>query len=163
MPMPDTERTGTRRATLFVRSDLPTPARKRRAAIAARLQRLVESGALDAVTVAEWNKHVPIDDETEGAFERDRYNEFSDWARSASVSLAPFFDTRECTSFQSGERRTELVLPAVCLAVYEAGDLRTVAPHARGRQTETIENCLDRLERATAEEATRQTPLSTAD
>ncbi|MFB6073998.1 MAG: HTH domain-containing protein [Haloarculaceae archaeon] len=160
--MPDTERTGTRRATLYVRSDLPTPASKRRAAITARLEQLVETGAVDSVSIVEWNKHVPISGER-GAFERDRYNEFSEWARDAGVCLAPFFDTRECYSFRSGDCRTELVLPALCLAVREDDRLRTVAPHASGTDTETIEDCISRLAHAATGTTTRRTPLTTAD
>ncbi len=159
--MPETEREGPRRATLFVRSDLPRPARERRGVLESRLDRLREAGQFDEVALTEWDKHLPLDGSCDPA-ERERYEEFRAWARSRGVELTPFFDTRECTCYETGTRRTVLVLPAVCLSVRDGDRLRAVAPHAGDSGTETIEDCLDRIERDT-DDATRTTTLTTAD
>ncbi len=49
-----------RRATLFVRSDLPAPSQKRCTAIKCELQELVCRGVLDDIETVEWEKRVPL-------------------------------------------------------------------------------------------------------
>lgn len=156
--MPATERSGEVRATLFVRENLPTPATRSSQTIIARLERLEADGLLEAYGVTSWAKRLPLDtDEADG--QRDRYNEFCDWARDQDVRLTPFFDTRECYSMETGEKRTELVFPAICLVVYEDGGLETVAPHADGPETVSVNDCLDRLAEQSTDEETGQTVL----
>lgn len=133
-----------RRATLYVRSDLPTPSRKRCTAIERELQELACRGVLDAAETVEWEKRVPLQGADDGT-ERTLYNEFSAWAREAGVCLAPFFDTRLCYSTSTGEKRRELVLPALCLAIYEDDDLVQVAPFADAGRAESVEECLEEL------------------
>lgn len=128
-PMPAMESPGERRAVLFTRRDLPTPARKRRDAVVQELRCLADRGSLSSFSVVDWDKRVPADG---ASAERERYGEFSAWAREAGVALSPFFDTRLCYSSETGRKREELVLPALCLAVYDGEDLTTVAPHADG-------------------------------
>jgi hypothetical protein len=135
-------RTGGPRVVLFTRAELPTPARKRRDAVVQELRCLAEGDALDGFEVVDWAKRVPIN---APSAERERYAEFSAWAGEAGVALPPFFDTRLCYCMETGEKREELVLPAMCLAIYEDGDLRTVAPHADGRRTVSVEDAIDRL------------------
>lgn len=157
--MPATERTGDVRATLFVRDSLPTQATRSSQTIIARLERLEADGLLEACSVTSWAKRLPLDgDEADG--QRDRYNEFCDWARERGVRLTPCFDTRECYSMETGKKRTELVFPAICLAVYEDGDLETVAPYVDGSETVTVTDCLDRIAEGSAEERTGQTVLT---
>ncbi|WP_336339123.1 HTH domain-containing protein [Haloarcula brevis] len=127
---------GGRRATLFVRTDLPALSRKRCIAIEGELRELACRGVLDDVETVEWEKRVPLQGSGDGP-ERTLYNEFAEWANEAGVCLAPFFDTRE--------KRQELVMPAVCLAVYEDGDLAQVAPFADAGRTESVEECLAKL------------------
>ncbi|MBV0903088.1 HTH domain-containing protein [Haloarcula salina] len=151
---------GERRARLFVRSDLPTPSRKRCTAIECEVESLVCQGVIDGVETVEWRKRVPLRGDNRG--ERELYNAFAAWAREADVALAPFFDTRLCYSTSTGERRRELVLPVVCLALYDDGALVRVAPFADGGRTESVEECiaaladsdgLSRLEATTASTA----------
>jgi hypothetical protein len=142
--MSQTDYPGERRAVLYVRSDLPAPSEKRRTAVETQLQELTCKGVLDESETRAWKKRVPV--ESGGPCrERDLYNEFADWARDAGVCLAPFFDTRRCYSTETGDRQKELVLPALCLTVYEDGELVQVAPFASGGRTESVEDCLDRL------------------
>ncbi|MBX0303148.1 HTH domain-containing protein [Haloarcula salinisoli] len=142
--MPNTECPQTRRAELFVRADLPTPSEHRRVAVENRLQELQCAGVIDGFETTVWEKRVPVGDED--CPERTRYEEFRDWATEAGASLSPFFDTRLCYSWQTAEKRTELVMPALCLACYEDDELVQVAPFARGGTPHSIEECLDDLE-----------------
>ena len=151
---------GGRRATLFVRSDLPAPSQKRCSAIERELQELVCRGVLGGVETVEWAKRVPLQGPDNGT-ERTLYNEFADWAREAGVCLAPFFDTRLCYSSTTGEKRRELVMPAVCLAVYEGGDLVQVAPFADAGRTESVEECIAELAETGTLPDTHSTTVST--
>jgi len=159
--MPNTECPQTRRAELFVREDLPTPSERRRRTVENRLQQLQCAGVLDSYETTVWDKRVPVADEE--CPERSRYEEFLDWATMAGASLAPFFDTRLCYSWETAEKRRELVMPALCLAVYEDDDLVQVAPFARGGTPHSIEECLDDLEAGRAPEPAGTVTVSTAD
>ena len=142
--MSNTERLRTQRAELFVRADLPTQSEMRQATVENRLQELQCAGAIDATGTTVWEKRVPV--ASEGCLEKARHQEFLDWAIEAGATLSPFFDTRLCYSRATGEKRTELVMPALCLAVYEDDELIQVAPFARGGTPHSIEECLDDLE-----------------
>jgi hypothetical protein len=142
--MSNLEYPGTRRAVFFVRNDLPAPSAQRRAELEQTLQDLVCAGVLDDVETVVWNKRVRADSAQDTA-ERNRYSEFADWARRARVSLAPFFDTRECYSTTTGEKETQLVLPTMALAVYEDDELVRVAPHANAGSTESVTDCVELL------------------
>jgi len=148
--MPAFEQPDELRAVLFTREDLPTPARKRRDAVVQELRRLAERGGLDAFEVVDWKKRVPV---ATASPERARHAEFEAWAGQTGVGLSPFFDTRMCYCTESVTKREELVLPALCLAVYADGDLTTVAPHADGLRTVSVEDVIDRLEVAEGAEA----------
>ncbi|WP_276271836.1 HTH domain-containing protein [Haloarcula litorea] len=156
-----TECPTTRRAELFVRGDLPRPARSRRAAVESTLTDLRRRGVLDEVETTEWRKRVPLHGEGE-CRERELFNEFSVWARERDARLAPFFSTRECYSTTTGECRTELVLPALCLAVYEDGELARLAPIAADGRPSSVEDCLTDLA-ADRRTATETTTAGTAD
>lgn len=158
--MPNTECPQTRRAELFVRADLPTPSEKRRTAVESRLQELRCQGVFDGVETTVWEKRVPVSGDS--CPEKSRYNEFAEWATDAGVCLAPFFDTRECYSFDTGEKRRELVMPVLCLAVYDDGELTQVAPFARGGAPHSIEDYLDDIETG-REPIPASTTISTAD
>lgn len=134
------------RAKLFVRADLPTPAKRCRENLVSRLDALVASGVIDEFSVSSWAKRVPLDADAEvGRSERDRFRQFDAWARAAGVRLTPFFDTRECYSSTTGERQTQLVLPAACLAIYDGDDLICVVPCADESGTVSVTDCLERL------------------
>lgn len=161
--MPATPWQEATRAELYVRSDLPTPSTKCQRTTVERLEAVAASGALDEHRVTSWAKRVPADgDHPTGEFERERYAAFAAWAERAGVRLAPFFDTRECYSSVTGERRTELVLPAACLALYDGeDDLVAVVPHADDEGTVTVRECLSEL--AEGGDADPARPATTAD
>ncbi len=151
------------RAELYVREDLPKPVQNCRRRCIAHLERLVAAGALDGFDVTSWAKRVPLESDGTPRPERDCFNAFSAWAREADVRLAPFFDTRLCYSMETGEKRTELVTPAVCLAIYDGDDLRRVAPCASEDGTTTVTECLDELAGDELEDRDRQVEIGTAD
>jgi hypothetical protein len=160
--MPNTERQPTRRAELFVRSDLPEPSTERRAALERRLDDLQCAGRIDEYDTTVWEKRVPI----EGASDRPEgrlYNEFAEWAAEHGICLSPFFDTRRCYSTETGEKRRELVMPALCLAVYEGGDLAQVAPYVCGGSPHSIEDCIDDMANGWEPTRSNVVSVSTAD
>lgn len=123
--MPEPVRAGHRQIELFVREGLPGPVRERRAELTAELEALVDDGAVDSYSVATWPKRRPV----EGGDATARFVSFREWARAADADLSPFFDTRECYSPSTGRRTEWLVYPALCVAVYDAGELAAVYPH----------------------------------
>jgi len=161
VPMSNTECPTNRRAELFVRSDLPWPSKKRHSAVERRLQELQCAGAIDEYDTTIWEKRVPVTGED--CEERNRYDEFRGWATEAGACLAPFFDTRLCYSMHTGEKRQELVMPALCLALYEDDELVQVAPFASGSMTHSIEDCLDDLESGTKPSLSGSVTASIAD
>ena len=136
-------REGERRAALFVRNELPPPAREQARAVQRRLDDLATRGILDAVDVEFWEKRVPIADCAPAV--RDTYLAFEAWATDAGARLTPFFQTRECYTRDGAETCDWLVVPTMCLAVYEAGDLAAVYPHARGDETAAVRDGLDAI------------------
>lgn len=160
--MPRRDRDGDRRATLYAREDLPRPAAARRDAVAEELAECVASGSLDGVEVVHWQKRVPV---AGRARERSLVAEFRAWAADADVDLAPSFGTRRCHDGRAGEVRTELVLPALCLAVYEGEELVAVAPRETDDGVVTVADCLARLERSPSDrpDQTEEPAATTAD
>ena len=133
------------RLELFVRSSAPTAARERQSATVERLHALDAENRIEEVVVHSWEKRVP----TEGRGVEDTrevYAAFSAWAREHDVDLCPFFDTRECHSSITGESHTALVLPVMCLAVYDDDRLRSVFPHATEERSVAVGDALDVLE-----------------
>lgn len=146
------------RVELYARSSLPEIAKKRRDQIAARLNDLAKAGHISQIEIHNWNKKVPLDADCR---ERAYYDEFSEWAREVGVDLAPFFDTRECYSMDSGEKGERLVLPALCLAVYRDETLQSVYPHSTNDGSRSVMDCLRAIESArrhTPGQETEETP-----
>ena len=54
-------------------------------------------------------------------------------------------------------------MPALCLALYEDGDVVRLAPVTRGDTPHSIAECLDDLEGGRTPTATDSPPISTAD
>lgn len=142
--MTPTERTGDRRVELFVRDGLPEPAARQCERLTNRLTALEADDTVAAVATFTWDKRVQCGDPVKTKA-RDRYEEFEAWAADRGVSLRPFFGTRECYSMETGERGEWIVYPALCLAVYDDGDLASVFPHADGDDYRSVTDGLDAL------------------
>ncbi|MEF8814449.1 MAG: HTH domain-containing protein [Halovenus sp.] len=140
---------GERRIEFYVRHELPAPARDQSAAVYDRLCRLADRGVVSGIERHEWVGRVPLADCDRWL--RDTYLGFTDWAGEAGVALRPFFSTRECYTPECEAYTDWLVLPALCLALYEGGQLQAVYPHADGDETVTVAEAVDSLERDTLE------------
>lgn len=128
--------TAERRVEFFSRASVPRVVRDRPSSIVERLDRLDSEGRVGSVETHTWPEELcPV----EGAV-ADRYEEFDAWADANGVALDPFFETRECRCLASDRSDTALVLPVLCLAVYEGGDLRAVYPHATGDGVRTVDD-----------------------
>lgn len=157
--MPRRDRTVERQATLYTRGALPRPAMAQRNAVVEELDALVADGALSAVDVVNWAKRVPVD--AKGTREHVLVEAFREWAEGEGVSLAPCFETRECYGVRSGEIRTELVLPVLCLTVFEDGELVEVAPRETRDGVVTVGESIAGLqdENAKTDETRMQEPV----
>jgi hypothetical protein len=113
-------------------------------AVVNRLRELDAADRIEGYEVHVWNSRVQLSD---GETQSDVavYREFRSWADDADVDVDPFFTVRERESFVDGTAR-ELIFPVMCLAVRADGELRTVAPHRHGHETNTVQDCLDALE-----------------
>jgi len=129
--------------SLFTRTSLPGPSRRRADAVSARLEALATDGSVQAVERETWPKRVPVDDCDSRV--RDVYLDWIDWARREEVSLRPFFATRECYDPAAEDFTDWLVVPAIALAVRVDGNLAAVYPHEDGDQTVTVEDGLEDL------------------
>lgn len=95
--------------------------------------------------------------------ERSLVAEFHEWATDAGVELAPCFEMRRCYAERSVEKRTELVLPVLCLAVYEGERLVELAPHATAEGVVTVTDSLERLENDERDGRERESMVPPAD
>lgn len=132
-----------------VRSELPPPARERATQVYNGLAVLHGEGAIGSIDRSTWPDRMPV---TEPDPElQDRYLAFKELAEEAGESLRPFFQTRECYTPEYGGWTDWLVLPAMCLAIYENGDLVAVYPHTDDGVTYTVQDGLELLERSLLE------------
>ncbi len=134
--------TGEVRAELYVRTELPPPAREQASAVETQLATLAERDVLESVDRHDWDKRVPVD-ACAGSV-RDTYLTLTAWADDRGVRLTPFFEIRECYSADNGGFTDWLVVPALCLVVYEDDQVRAVYPHADS-DTHTVEDGLQAL------------------
>ncbi|QCC49963.1 HTH domain-containing protein [Halapricum salinum] len=136
--MPETTRGGQRRVELVVRDDLPEPVESRLERLSARLDQLVAASEIDSYARYRWSKHQSFD------AAESRYVSFREWARDAGVQLSPGFDSRACYSMVTGECEQSLVVPVVCLAVYDGDEIEAVYPHV-GAEPRTVADGLAAL------------------
>jgi hypothetical protein len=136
------------RVELYARSTLPDVAERRRDEIVNRFRKLAAEGHFSTVEVHAWQKKVPLDEESR---ERRQYDEFAAWTADVGVDLDPFFDTRECYSMASGDLGEQLVLPALCIAIYRGDELQSVYPHSTPTGSRTVMDCVQAIEDAHVE------------
>lgn len=101
-----------------------------------------KEGLLTEYAVEFWPDEVRLTDDTEGTDILTHYREFQTWAESEGVSLEPAFTRRERTPLVSDDTETFLRLPVLCLAIYNDGDLVSVAPHTTSRSPYTVRDAL---------------------
>jgi hypothetical protein len=136
------------RVVVWTRDPSPPPGDPRRDVLS-RLREVESTGVVDDVSVQVWSKHVsaPADDADESSLRvRRRVAEFVQWADRNGHSLEPAFRWCERSSMVSEERTAVIRLPLLCLAVHEGGRLVGVFPCSTEGGTNTVADCLDRLE-----------------
>lgn len=134
-----------RRVELYVRDETRGLADRRQQVLRRETDALETSGVVETVDEFAWPRTLRLADRTQHRATRDAFNAFSAWARDADVTLTPAFGTRMRYARDTGQREMEVVLPVMCLAVYEDGELEAVYPHTDGDQCLTVFDGLDRL------------------
>lgn len=117
-----------------------------------QVDELVSAGVLEAAAVSDCCTCTPLDvdrgqSDTLAAFEA-----FEAWADRTDVDLAPAFDRRTRSPLLSEATHEVVVFPVVCLALYDANDLRAVFPCVDGDDVYTVQDCLDALSDGTTED-----------
>lgn len=104
------------------------------------------TGRIAGFKVQSWPEEVALSpDRPERAMIRG-YESYRDWADQAGVIIEPPFATRTRRSIVTGAEIDVLVLPSVCLALYDdAGGLVGVYPHSDDEGTYTVEEAISRL------------------
>jgi len=129
--------------------DLAPPPGDPRTSVLSRLREIEAEGFVDEVSVRVWGKRVSASQE--GADDgnkviRERVSEFQTWAERNGHSLEPAFRRCEQSSMVSNERSEVIRLPLQCLAVYANDHLLGVFPCSQEGDTNTVNDCVARLE-----------------
>jgi hypothetical protein len=131
---------------LYVRADAPVVERRR--SVIDRLKRLEGQDRIEEFRVHSWPRAISLDlaDEIEGDGIRDVVRSFETWAARRDRRIRPPFDVRTTHSTITGASDELLVLPVICLATYNTGNLVDVAPSSDGDSVYTVEDALDAIE-----------------
>lgn len=132
------------RAVLRLRTLAPHGINETQTEVIDRLQRLEADGRIAGFDVDVWGASMGI------ARSADRnpsdvhevVTEFERWADDQDCTLRPAFERRSARV----PEETRVVLPLLCLAVYEAEAVRAVYPHVNGEEVHTIHDGVDALE-----------------
>lgn len=113
-----------------------------------RLRDLVEDGPLTDLDVDAWGASVRATGGNDVAAVQETVDEFTCWAERNDCSLTPAFEWRATDSFLDEEPESEsvVVLPLLCLAVYDDGKLEAVYPHRDDDEVHTIHDGVEALE-----------------
>jgi len=136
------------RVEVWMRDAAP-PADDPRTAVLDRLRELGSRGVVEDLSVRVWGEHVAAPDgEPDGTDPpaRERIAAFQRWAERNGHSLEPAFYRVERSSLVSEEGTDAIRLPLQCLAVYEGDRLVGVFPCSTADGTNTVGDCLRRLE-----------------
>lgn len=110
-----------------------------------RVRTLEQTGRVDTVRVETWDCVRPGVQRHAG--DLSVIGRFARWADDNDLCLEPGFKRRQVSSLVESGTHLEVVVPLACLAVYEEGDLRTVAPCSNGETVATVDDVVTRLER----------------
>jgi len=131
---------------LYVRAD--TPIVERRDAVIDRLKQLDRQDRIAGFRIHPWPRAISLDLMNE--IEEDEIHEvvrsFETWAAQHDRHISPPFDIHPTHSAITGESDELLVLPVICIAAYDAGDLVGVAPSSDGKSVRTVEDALNAIE-----------------
>ena len=102
------------------------------------LQTLETEGVVDGLMLHYWPSKVELSADPPHSEAIDAYERFEMWAEANGVDISPPFSVRTRSSEITGEERTVLSTPVVCLAIYEGGRLVGVYPHSDGERTHSV-------------------------
>lgn len=138
--MSESQTTEELEVTLYVRASIPKRVREHVYALLDELEDLETWGTIADLTVASWDKRVPMDGEDRLPTDVvDAYEEFEAWASDTERSLEPYFRVKEDPD---GE---VLVPPIMCLAVEDEDGIEAVYPNDAGGEQETVPEGIERL------------------
>lgn len=122
---------------------------RKEAAIEA-LETLADRGVIDSFEVTVWPDEIrPTGPLASTEYHRSvmaRVREFEHWLRQHGASIEDTFERRTVSSSIVDEEYGVIVLPCMCLALYEDGDLAAVYPRREGDRALTLADCFRRLE-----------------
>lgn len=132
---------------LYIRADAPIV--DRRTAVIERLERLERQERIDEYSVRLWPRAVSLDlmrkaDESRAV---DAVREFERWAAQCGRYLSPCFEVSTTHSVITDESDRLLVLPVLCMAVFNNGSLVDVAPSSDGDTVRSVEDLLAHIAR----------------
>ncbi|MFC6942738.1 HTH domain-containing protein [Salinirubellus sp. GCM10025818] len=136
------------RVEVWMRDASPLPDDPR-ATVLARLREFEAEGIVDDVSVRIWGTFLAVPEDGTDELDppiRGRVGKFQRWAERNGHSLEPAFDRFERSSIVSEGETDVIRLPMQCLAVYEDDRLVGVFPCSTGDGTNTVADCVDRLE-----------------
>lgn len=96
------------------------------------LRALERDGVVDAVSVHSWPDEIALSERTPYSEAIDVFERIESWADRHGFSVRPPFSVRTVTSSITGDRRTVLTTPVMCLLVHTERGLATAFPHSRG-------------------------------
>ncbi|WP_241432402.1 HTH domain-containing protein [Halogeometricum borinquense] len=136
-----------RRVEVRIREQMPRGAYDRPESIIERLDQLESDGKINEYTVDVWGRSIntsPSCSVTTAMGNLDTVREFQSWAAENGMTLEPAFQENELSPLEMNETYEVLVLPVVCLAVYEDDSLKGVFPCARD-DVFTVDDCIEAL------------------
>lgn len=99
------------------------------------LRRLESTDRIEELTLHTWPEKIALAEQTPYTEAVDAFERMKAWADEHDVDVQPPFSVRTTTSSYTGETRTVLRTPVMCLAVHVDGRLANVFPHSRGEDT----------------------------
>lgn len=132
-----------RRVEVFVRGFAPV--RSGHLATVERLEELQRSGKISGYTVTTWPNRVRLSERAICGDVIGIYDRFAAWADAHGRRIIPPFDVHETGFLPYDEPDEVLVLPDVCLAVYEEDELVGVYPSADETRLHTVASGLEAL------------------
>jgi hypothetical protein len=134
----------------WMRKSVSTPIRRRQMSVEEQLKAQVTNGILDSVTVRTWDRAVyqPAEGQEKRTVD-EKVIEFEQWAVEHGYDLQPGFTQRQHSRSEAIEEGllTEILLPILCIAVYNGPRLRVIAPFSDTTQNYTVCDLLAALEK----------------
>lgn len=96
-----------------------------------------DEGAVDDLLLRSWPKEIALTDDSPYQEALESFERFEAWADRRGVAIRPPFTEHTTTSQVTGETTELLVMPLLCLEVYDDGELVGVFPHTDEATGET--------------------------